>query len=242
MANQISSIPDVHLSSIIKANKTEYECCVCLNKKDLIIVFDCNHHVCLSCFKEYSITKLNSRQFKLDSNIGYSLGCPDGCPNTLLRDLHIFRLMDKSNYERYKIFGAEEYVFNHQGVICPMPSCGCGLILDESNLKIICPLPLGCGKTFCRNCKTLWEDDTVQVCLCQDDNKNDDNRPYSFWNYLFNYQRETSSVLVKKCPRCSVKIEKDGGCNAISCTHCGMTWCWICEMEFRTDCIQSHWF
>ncbi len=37
-------------------------------------------------------------------------------------------------------------------------------------------------------------------------------------------------------------IKTIGGCNAISCTRCGMTWCWICEMEFRTDCIQSHWF
>ncbi|CAF2512321.1 unnamed protein product [Rotaria sp. Silwood2] len=241
MACQVSSTPDVHLLSIINDNQDDHECCICLYDKNLTIVFDCNHHVCLPCFKQYGITKLNSRQFKYDPNIGYSLGCPYGCPNTLLRELHIFRLMDKSNYERYKTFGAEEYVFYHQGVICPTPSCGCGLILDESNLKILCPLPIGCGKTFCRSCKTLWKDDTIRICPCQDDRQND-NQAYSFWNQLFGRRRESSLSTFKKCPRCSVNTEKDGGCNAMSCTLCGLTWCWICEMEFRTDCIQSHWF
>ncbi|CAF1203807.1 unnamed protein product [Rotaria sp. Silwood1] len=234
MACQVSSTSDVHLSSIIKDNETEHECCICLYDNNLIIVFDCNHHVCLSCFKQYAITKLNSRQFKYDSNIGYSLGCPCGCPNTLLHELHIFRLMDKSNYERYKTFGAEEYVLYHHGVICPTPSCGCGLIFDENNLKILCPLPIGCGKTFCRSCKRLWQDDTIRTCSCQDDRQND-NQAFSFWNQLFGRQRESSLGTFKKCPRCSVNTEKDGGCNAISCTRCGMTWCWICELEFRTD-------
>lgn len=63
----------------------------------MTIVFDCHHHVCLSCFKQYAITNLNCRQFRYDPNIGYSLGCPAGCANTLLRELHIFRLMDKTN-------------------------------------------------------------------------------------------------------------------------------------------------
>ncbi|CAF1438874.1 unnamed protein product [Adineta ricciae] len=242
MACQIST-PDNCCSSVIQENKHEHECCICLDNKDLTIVFDCHHHVCLACFKQYAITKLNSRQFKYDLDIGYSLGCPNGCANTLLRELHIFHLMDKSNYERYKAFGAEEYVLYHQGVICPIPCCGSGLILDENNLKIKCPSSIGCGKTFCRSCKALWEDETVQTCPCQTARENDRSQPVSLWSQLFGYRKSTaSSVMIKKCPRCSVKTEKDGGCNAISCTRCGMTWCWICEMEFRTDCIQTHWF
>ncbi|CAF4317317.1 unnamed protein product [Rotaria socialis] len=231
MACQVSSTPYAHLSSIIKDNKDQKECCVCLYEKDLTVVFDCNHYVCLSCFKKYSISKLNSRQFKYDANIGYSLGCPNGCSNTLLRELHIFCLMDKSNYERYKTFGAEEYVFYHQGVLCPTASCGCGLILDESNLKVRCPLPIGCGKAFCRSCKTLWTDDALQICKCQTDSQND-NQAFSYWYQLFGTRRESSLAVYKKCPGCSVNTEKDGGCNAISCTRCGMTWCWICELEF----------
>ena len=66
-------------------------------RRDLTIRFNCDHHVCLSCFKQYAITNLNRRQFKYDPNIGYSLGCPCGCENSLVSELHIFRLMDRSN-------------------------------------------------------------------------------------------------------------------------------------------------
>lgn len=65
--------------------------------RNLTITFNCHHHICLPCFKQYAIINLNRRQFKYDPDIGYSLGCPCGCSNTLLRELHIFRLMDQSN-------------------------------------------------------------------------------------------------------------------------------------------------
>ncbi len=32
----------------------------------------------------------------------------------------------------------------------------------------------------------------------------------------------------KKCPKCSVVIEKFAGCNAVKCTQCGIAFCWLC--------------
>ena len=32
----------------------------------------------------------------------------------------------------------------------------------------------------------------------------------------------------KKCPRCSTAIEKDEGCNHMSCRKCRHEFCWIC--------------
>lgn len=32
----------------------------------------------------------------------------------------------------------------------------------------------------------------------------------------------------KKCPRCQVSIEKNGGCNHIQCRSCLLDFCWIC--------------
>lgn len=114
--------------------------------------------------------------------------------NVSLRDSTAFAFF-LFQYERYKAFGAEEYVFHHHGVLCPTPACGSGLIIDGNRMKIVCSPTVGCGvrlnekrtsiyfydlqKTFCRNCKSLWEDETMETCPCQNQNTQGDNQAYS---------------------------------------------------------------
>jgi hypothetical protein len=38
----------------------------------------------------------------------------------------------------------------------------------------------------------------------------------------------------KPCPSCNTRIEKDGGCNHMSCTKCNFQFCWICGHEWET--------
>ena len=33
----------------------------------------------------------------------------------------------------------------------------------------------------------------------------------------------------KKCPKCNTRIEKNQGCNKVSCKQCGHHFCWICQ-------------
>ncbi|KAF8834264.1 hypothetical protein BDN67DRAFT_596023, partial [Paxillus ammoniavirescens] len=44
---------------------------------------------------------------------------------------------------------------------------------------------------------------------------------------------------VKKCPRCSVLIEKTRGCNHMTC-RCGAHICWRCMGTFTEDIIYRH--
>jgi len=39
------------------------------------------------------------------------------------------------------------------------------------------------------------------------------------------------NVDATNCPGCRIRVEKDGGCNAMYCRNCGMHWCWLCRVD-----------
>lgn len=58
-------------------------------------------------------------------------------------------------------------------------------------------------------------------------------RLLKLWLKKCNDDSETSnwiSANTKECPKCQVTIEKDGGCNHMTCknTACKMEFCWMC--------------
>ena len=40
----------------------------------------------------------------------------------------------------------------------------------------------------------------------------------------------------KPCPRCATPVEKNGGCNHITCRKCSHEWCWLCTSTYT----QAH--
>jgi hypothetical protein len=106
---------------LVKRNREEVPCLACGDSKKVVLVFPCplSHVTCIDCFKEYTLVKLNQREFIQaiktyffirervwiyvlinfncfqDPIEGYSLGCPALCPNSLITDPHHFKLLGK---------------------------------------------------------------------------------------------------------------------------------------------------
>uniref|UniRef100_A0A452HKS9 RING-type domain-containing protein n=1 Tax=Gopherus agassizii TaxID=38772 RepID=A0A452HKS9_9SAUR len=82
-----------------------------------------------------------------------------GCPDSLIKELHHFRILGEEQYNRYQRYGAEECVLQMGGVLCPTPGCGAGLLPEPEVRKIVCEPSngLGCGVRLCTFLIAHWE-------------------------------------------------------------------------------------
>ncbi|CAL8367461.1 unnamed protein product [Gadus morhua 'NCC'] len=225
----------------------------CTDVLSPVLVFQCadRHVICLECFRGYCLTRLNDRQFIHHPLIGYSLPCAAGCPDSLIKELHHFRVLGNEQYMRYHGYGAEECLLQMGGVLCPRAGCGAGLIPQAPpTQRVECEKinGLGCGLVFCRDCKEEYHEgechmaascsgDAATQCFVVDEGALQRSR----WELASrNIIRETT----KPCPQCGVPVEKNGGCMHMVCprTQCSSEWCWICSVPWNRDCMANHWF
>nr|XP_058145645.1 E3 ubiquitin-protein ligase parkin isoform X6 [Dasypus novemcinctus] len=86
--------------NLITTNSRNISCITCTDTRSPVLVFQCDsrHVICLDCFHLYCVTRLNDRQFVHDPLLGYSLPCVAGCPNSLIKELHHFRVLGEEQF------------------------------------------------------------------------------------------------------------------------------------------------
>uniref|UniRef100_A0A2I2Y3U5 E3 ubiquitin-protein ligase parkin n=1 Tax=Gorilla gorilla gorilla TaxID=9595 RepID=A0A2I2Y3U5_GORGO len=236
---------------LIATNSRNITCITCTDVRSPVLVFQCNsrHVICLDCFHLYCVTRLNDRQFVHDPQLGYSLPCVAGCPNSLIKELHHFRILGEEQYNRYQQYGAEECVLQMGGVLCPRPGCGAGLLPEPDQRKVTCEggNGLGCGFAFCRECKEVYHEGECSALFeasgttTQAYRVDERAAEQARWEEA---SKETIKKTTKPCPRCHVPVEKNGGCMHMKCPQpqCRLEWCWNCGCEWNRVCMGDHWF
>ncbi|XP_064489163.1 E3 ubiquitin-protein ligase parkin-like [Ornithodoros turicata] len=244
-----SSLAVLHL---IKNNFLHISCLSCTEISQIVLVFPCEsaHVICLECFQVYCRSRLDERRFIQDPKLGYTLPCPVGCENSLIKETHHFHLLGSDQYQRYLRFGAEESLLQSGGVLCPRPGCGAGILPDRNCNRVICGGRIegqGCGFVFCKQCLQGYHigpcieaeplTPSAQPRYEVDEAQADRSR----WESA---SRHTIWGISKPCPKCRTPTERDGGCMHMVCTRpqCGYHWCWICQVEWSRECQGAHWF
>ncbi|KAL7029840.1 hypothetical protein ACKWTF_006390 [Chironomus riparius] len=202
--------------TLIKMNLKKVPCLACGDISDPVLVFPCvaGHTSCLDCFKLYCISRLQERQFISHREFGYTLACPVNCENSFIQEIHHFKLLEKDYYDRYQQFGAEEFVLQSGGVLCPQPNCGMGILVDENCNRVHCQN--GCNFVFCKICKQGYH---IGDCLPESAISNN----MSVSEFSVNPSRvagarwdEASKIAIqvttKPCPKCRTATERAGGC------------------------------
>lgn len=235
---------------LIKSNVHNIPCLACTDISDPVLVFPCDlgHVTCLDCFRTYCVSRLRDRQFWSHPEHGYTLPCPAGCRDSLITEVHHFKLLTEAQYAQYQRFGAEEYVLQAGGVFCPQPGCGMGILADADCRRITCIN--GCGFVFCRQClqgfhlgECVPEPEDSSSAAPGDCQYNVDpgRAAQARWDEA---SKVAIKVTTKPCPKCRTPTERAGGCMHMVCTRpqCNFHWCWICQTEWSRDCMGNHWF
>lgn len=174
----------------------------------------CGHRFCNDCWAGHLTTKVHE---------GESMGilCPSyDCP--LVVDESIIRqLVSASVYQKYVQLLLNSFITNNERVKwCPAPGCGKAISGEMSKSQWVKCI---CGYRFCFECSN----ETHAPATCEH---------VRLWQQKMNDESETQnwiSANTVDCPKCKCFIEKNGGCNHMTCRQCGHEFCWLCLRDWK---------
>lgn len=207
---------------------SETDCEICLEEvadSDWLSL-PCGHRFCKTCWID--TLEQSSRTYNC-----IKLTCPDdSCKLAITKSRLEAMGVDKIDPRRTELFLERVRKFTIDNFIsCNntyryCPGVGCTRIvemLDSSSLSIECK----CKKSFCWKCSRdahhpapckvaeAWEEKNAGAT--------DDDMKWIISNS-------------KKCPGCGFYIERNQGCNHMTCRHpnCGHEFCWMCGADWKT--------
>ncbi|GAA99534.1 uncharacterized protein L969DRAFT_86796 [Mixia osmundae IAM 14324] len=180
------------------------------------IALSCNHRFCRDCYACYLISKINEGESK-------RIQCMQSSCKTAVDENTVALLVDAQNAERYKRLLNRSYVEESSSLRwCPAPNCEYAIechvpskVLDTVVPSVTCR----CGNRFCFGC---GRDEDHQPCCCP---------LIKRWLKKCEDDSETCNWLAvntKECTKCQATIEKNGGCNHMTCKKCRHEFCWVC--------------
>lgn len=190
-------------------NNEDRNCLICFDDKkgyDFCTLSCCGHNSsCVECLQEIIGTALKERSTT-------EIKCPNqNCAQAISK--RSIRKILRNRHDLYKTYNdvvQEEWIAQH-GIHCPTPNCTYAFT-KNGRKSFTCPQ---CRNTYCTNC---LQTHPANINCNQAGKQGNDK-----W-----LQDHT-----KKCPQCKKNIEKNNGCNHMTC-KCGHGFCWECLARWKT--------
>eukprot|EP01132_Coremiostelium_polycephalum_P010269 gene10269-12596_t len=211
---QQSGVPKVEKSTVL-ADVNGQDCMICgdeLNSKNGCYL-SCNHYACTGCWAQYLTIKIKEGESIGITCTGYK--CPIVVP-----DYFISRVVPEM-YSKYLERLAQTFVDKNPNMRwCPAPGCGNALKADSA-LETVAQC--SCGYRICFKCN---QEAHVPANCDQ----------IKLWKKKCEDDSETANWITantQDCPKCHSAIEKNGGCNHMTCKKCKYEFCWICMGDWK---------
>ncbi|EGE08443.1 IBR domain-containing protein [Trichophyton equinum CBS 127.97] len=176
----------------------------------------CGHRFCVDCYSHYLGQKIK------EEGEAARIECPQDQCHRIIDSKSLDLLVGEDVRDRYRTLLIRTYVDDMPNLKwCPAPNCEfavrCGV--KERDLDRVVPtVHCACSFAFCFGCDV----GNHQPCPCALVKK---------WVKKCKDDSETAnwiSANTKECPKCHSTIEKNGGCNHMTCRKCKHEFCWMC--------------
>ena len=214
----------------------EFKCDICLENSDEGIQCQC-------CSTKFCYQCLNGNVEANTTSLNPFCNCPGfRCEKKL-------DLGGQKNklYELVKPYIFQNYVICSDFIKeCVSPNCEnyvCSATMEKTFSEVYCE---SCNSNWCFTCQS-YSHEPISCKL------------HERWRVILYsqglsgediYKNKTLEWLennTKNCPKCDKVIYKDGGCNHIKCSQCGIHFCWDCMQYFERwnvrheRCIKKKW-
>ena len=198
------------------------ECVSCFMELSIAtgyITEGCGHLYCMECLKTQIKVTVKNNQFPV-------LCAADNLPFAYKDYTNLINLRQ---FKSTSILRAalRHFMANHSPSYkwCPWVNCEGIVECVKHYQSVLCT---SCHRRTCTKCFSVYH---PQISC--EDLKNS--------SYLFTKWMESDTTLRKTCPQCFMGIEKEGGCNQVTCTHCKVSICWLCMEYFpKANLCYTH--
>eukprot|EP01125_Pyxidicula_operculata_P012128 TRINITY_DN397_c2_g1_i7.p1 TRINITY_DN397_c2_g1~~TRINITY_DN397_c2_g1_i7.p1 ORF type:complete len:558 (+),score=140.50 TRINITY_DN397_c2_g1_i7:117-1790(+) len=198
------------------------ECSICMESYDIDFMqqlMTCSHEYCRDCLKIYYESEINEKRL------------PIKCPKckTDVTDLDLQLILEPKLIEKYEKFSLEAVLEKNPNMFvnCLTTDCEYKVFRDtKDSPDFKCPL---CQKRYCLNCRVPYH----SGFNCEQ---------YQEWSIENGLADDKFEEFIKwkrcqKCPGCRQYVEKNKGCNHMSC-RCGSEFCYVCGGDY--PCKNVH--
>ena len=199
--------------------KTIVQCPICFDEVSVPFKLHCGHVYCQTCLTNYMVAATTTRFFPLTC-LGDEGRCSQPIPLAIGR-----RVLSVSQFDTLVQAAFDAYVDSHPKEFHRCPTVNCLQVYRSAPAGTVLQCP-SCLLRICPECHVEYHDGFN----CPDRDGGD---------ALFNEWAQSHDV--KKCPGCKAPIERDEGCNHVTCTRCQTHICWVCMQTFpRGEGIYAH--
>ena len=199
-----------------RASSDGSACPVCLGDASQPITLPCGHSWCKSCLTGYLNASVDNKAFPLTC-LGDEAKCSQSIPLSVAQQLltpNEFDAVVNASFLAYVQARPAEFHY------CPSPDCPQIYRKSKHPGQTVLQCP-ACLVRICPHCNT----ESHESGSCQERNAEDEG--------LFEQWKHGHDV--KHCPHCGVPIEREAGCNHMTCARCKTHICWACLETFPTS-------